>query len=378
MDHSATSWPKPEMVYEKINDYLRYNGASPGRGGHKKSVAAGRLVEQTRKDLANFFNIEDSSRLVFSSNATEAINICLKGILNSGDHVIISSMEHNSVLRPLWALCQKGIELSIIECSQNGELDPQKVKSQIKSNTRLICVLHSSNVTGTILPIKEIGNVAKEHEILFMLDTAQTAGVIPIDVIEFNLDILTFTGHKGLLGLQGTGGFYLRSGVEIRSWLEGGTGSASESHAQPEEMPDKFESGTANTPGIVGLGAGVRFIEEVGLEKIQKHEESLIEALIIGLKDIENVILYGPLDPTRQSAVLSFNIKNVDCSVVSHLLDNVYDISCRAGLHCAPLAHKTIGTFPSGSCRLSPGYFHTLEDINKVVGAIFDIEKMYR
>lgn len=373
MDNAATSWPKPECVYQAVDNFNRQIGASPGRGSHSRTVAAGQILLQTREDLAGLFNIEDSSRIVFTGNVTMAINIGLKGLLKPGDHVVTSSMEHNAVARPLYALQEKGVEVTIVQCAPDGTLDPSQIEQAITGRTRLICLLHASNLTGTIMPIDVVGEIAHRKGVLFMVDAAQTAGVLPIDVQEHKIDILAFTGHKGLLGPQGTGGLYIRPGLEVSSFIEGGTGSLSEQVYQPDFMPDKFESGTPNTPGIAGLGAGVAFIQERGIEKIQKHEQELTDILIGGLREIKGVSIYGPRDPKRQTAVVSFNIQERDCGEVSMLLDQKYGILCRSGLHCAPLGHRTLGTLKAGACRISPGLFNTIEDIEKVVRAIYEI-----
>ncbi len=373
LDNAATSWPKPDSVYQAVDNFNRQIGASPGRGSHSRTIAAGQVILDTREALAGLFNIKDSSRIVFTGNVTEAINIGLKGLLKPGDHVVISSMEHNAVARPLYTLKNQGVEITVIQCAPDGSLDPCSVEKAITEKTRLVCMLHASNLTGTIMPISEVGEIARRKGVLFMVDTAQTAGVLPVDVEEQKIDILAFTGHKGLLGPQGTGGLYIRPGLEIRSLIEGGTGSLSEQIYQPDFLPDKLESGTPNTPGIAGLGAGVRFIQETGLEEIRLHEQELTDYLVHGLEDIPDVILYGPRDSRRQTAVVSFNIEDRDCGEVSFLLDKNYGILCRSGLHCAPLAHRTLGTVKEGACRLSPGYYNTLEDMEKVVRAVYEI-----
>ncbi len=373
LDNAATSWPKPECVYQAVDKFNRRVGASPGRGSHSRTVAAGQMLLQTREDLAELFNIEDSSRIVFTGNVTMAINIGLKGLLKPGDHVVTSSMEHNAVARPLYALQEKGVEVTIVQCAPDGSLDPCYIEQAITERTRLVCLLHASNLTGTIMPIDAVGEIAHRKGVLFMVDAAQSAGVLPVDVEKQKIDILAFTGHKGLLGPQGTGGLYIRPGLEVSSFIEGGTGSLSEQVYQPDFMPDKFESGTPNTPGIAGLGAGVAFIQKTGIDKVHRHEQELTDALIQGLKDIEGVIIYGPQDYKQRTAVVSFNIEERDCGEVSMLLDQNYGILCRSGLHCAPLAHRTLGTLKAGACRISPGLFNTIEDIEKVVQAVYEI-----
>lgn len=373
MDNAATSWPKPESVYRAVDHFNRKLGASPGRGSHRRSVISGQILLETRESLAGLFNIKDSSHIAFTVNVTEAINIALKGLLEPGDHVVISSMEHNAVVRPLHTLKDKGVEVTVVRCSPDGTLDPSLLEQALTLRTRLVCLLHASNITGTIMPVAEVGRIVRQKGILFMVDAAQSAGVLPVDVEEQNIDLLAFTGHKGLLGPQGTGGLYIRPGLDVRPLVEGGTGSQSERVDQPDFMPDRFESGTPNTPGIAGLNAGVQFIQETGMEKIRQHEQELTDALIQGLREIKGVILYGPCDSRRQTAVVSFNIEDRDCGEVSFLLDQKYGIQSRSGLHCAPLAHRTMGTLKRGACRLSPGFFNTMEDIHKVIKAVYEI-----
>ncbi len=370
MDNAATSYPKPESVYQAIDHFNRHMGGNPGRGSNQQSIRAGSVLLDTRESLARLFNIKDSSDIAFTANVTESLNTGLKGFLRPGDHVITSSMEHNAVARPLFVLQSQGMEWTRVACAQDGSLDPEDVRRAIKKNTRMICMLHASNLTGTIMPIHEIGILAHAAGIAFMVDAAQTAGVLPINVAEDKIGILAFTGHKGLLGPQGTGGIYIDPEISIRPLKEGGTGSLSEYLEQPELMPDMLESGTLNTPGIAGLGAGVNFILEQGLNRIRVHEQNLTSQLIDGLSQIKGVKLYGPNNSQKQTAVLSFNLAGMDCGELSSSLDYEFGIITRSGLHCAPLAHQTIGTLQSGSCRLSPGYFTSQEDIIYVLKAI--------
>lgn len=370
MDNAATSYPKPESVYQAVDHFNRNMGGNPGRGSNQQSLRAGSVLLDTRDCLARLFNIEDSDDIAFTANVTESLNIGLKGFLRPGDHVITSSMEHNAVARPLFVLQSQGVEWTRVSCAQDGSLDPDEVRQAIKKNTRMICMLHASNLTGTIMPIHEIGALAHAAGIAFMVDAAQTAGVLPINVVEDKIDILAFTGHKSLLGPQGTGGIYIDPGISIRPLKEGGTGSLSEYLEQPALMPDILESGTLNTPGIAGLGAGVKFILEQGLNQIRVHEQNLISQLIDGLSQIKGIKLYGPNNNQKQTAVLSFNLTGMDCGELSSSLDYEFGIITRSGLHCAPLAHQTIGTLQSGACRLSPGYFTSSEDIIYVLTAI--------
>ncbi len=375
MDNAATSFPKPERVYNAVDHFNRYLGGNPGRGSHKATLQAGSILLDAREALSRLFNIKDCEQIAFTANVTDSLNIALKGLLHPGDHVISTSMEHNAVARPLNTLAQRGVEWTAVACAADGSLDPEDIRKAIKPNTRMVCMLHASNLTGTIMPIAEVGKICREKGLIFLVDSAQTAGVLPLDVEAQNIDLLAFTGHKGLLGLQGTGGLYVSTGIEISPLKEGGTGSFSEHLQHPEFMPDRLESGTPNTPGIVGLLAGVEFILQTGRENIRCHEQDLTEILLDGLKEIKGIKLYGPGDSKRQTAVIAFNMDNVDCGELSMQLDYQYEIVTRSGLHCAPLAHQTVGTLESGSCRLSPGYFTTKEEIETVIRAVHDISK---
>ncbi|QGT98651.1 Cysteine desulfurase [Candidatus Syntrophocurvum alkaliphilum] len=375
MDNAATTYPKPESVYEAIDYFNRHMGGNPGRGSNQRSLKSGSIVVEARDALARLFNIEDSSQIAFTQNITESLNIVLKGLLKQGDHVITTSMEHNSVARPLNIMSREGIEWTQVKCEDDGSLNPEDIKKAIKNNTKLICILHASNLTGTIMPVEDIGKIARENNVLFAIDSAQTAGVLPVDVVKQNIDILTFTGHKGLLGPQGTGGLYIKPGLVINPLKVGGTGSLSESLEHPDLMPDCFESGTLNTPGIAGLLAGVEFIEKTGLVNIQKHEQIVTDMLIGGLKEIKSVNIYGPQASNKQTAVVAFNIEGMDCGELSMSLDMEFGVINRSGLHCTPLAHQTIGTYEIGACRLSPGFFTTEDEIAKVIKAVNEISK---
>jgi cysteine desulfurase family protein len=373
MDNAATSYPKPESVYTAVDHFNRNLGGNPGRGSHHATLKAGSILLEAREALAQLFEVPDCEQIAFTSNITESLNIALKGFLHPGDHVISTSMEHNSVARPLYALTLQGIEWTVVHCCPDGSLDPENIGKAIKPNTRMVCMLHASNLTGTIMPIAQVGKICRENGLIFVVDSAQSAGILPINVVEQNIDILAFTGHKGLLGLQGTGGIYVSPKVDLTPLKQGGTGSLSEHLYHPEFMPDRLESGTPNTPGIVGLMAGVQFISKTGLMNIHQHEQELTAMLYNGLKEIKGVKLYGPGDCQRQTAVIAFNISNMDCGELSMQLDYQYGIVTRSGLHCAPLAHQTIGTLEEGTCRLSPGYFTTRDEIEMVIRAIYEI-----
>lgn len=374
LDNAATSYPKPPDVSRAMKKFMDEVGSSSGRGAYRKALEADGLVFNTRKSLARFFNIKDPSRICFTSNVTEALNLAIYGFLEDGDRVITSGLEHNSVWRPLCRMREeRNIDLVKIECDPNGDLDFDSYLNEIKLGAKLVVMLHASNVIGTILPISEIGKVAHEHGAIFLVDSAQTAGVLPIDVEKDNIDMLAFTGHKGLMGPMGTGGLYIREGIDLRPLIEGGTGGQSILERQPEELPERFEAGTLNVPGIMGLGLAVDFILNESVTKIWKHEKKLTHQLFKGLEEISNVKVYGPRDVEKIVGVISINIEGVEPQEVGYVLDEVYGIMVRTGLHCSPLAHKTIGTIDCGTLRISPGYFNTDEDIANLLVALKEI-----
>ena len=377
LDNAATTWPKPEGVYQAVANFMRETGANPGRGGHRAAAAAGKIISDTRKKLACLFNVKNPNRVIFTFNATHSINLALKGFLRPGDHVIATALEHNSTLRPLYKLLQRGVRVSIVPCSPQGFLDLSLLKKEILPTTRLICLNHASNVLGTLAPLQEVGRIARERDLVFLVDAAQTAGIYPIDVEAMNIDLLAFPGHKSLLGPQGTGGLCVGERVKLDSLFEGGTGSASESFAQPDRLPDKLESGTPNTPGIAGLGAGIDFILQEGMDKIRSHEKELTAYLLQGLREIKEVTIYGPGSPDQQAPLVAFNIKDKNSADISYMLDKIYDIATRSGHHCAPLVHKTLGTLEQGAVRASIGYFNTRQDIDGLLEALFTIGKEF-
>ena len=374
-DNAATTFPKPEIVYNKVMEAMKDYGANPGRSGHKLALKINRGMYDTRMSLAQLFNIGDPMNLIFTFNCTESLNLGIKGVLQPGDHVITTSMEHNSVLRPIRYLEQFGVESTIIKANSLGEINVEDIKSQIRDNTKLIVTTHISNLTGTIMPIRAIGELAKEYGVLYLIDAAQSAGIYEIDTTTMNVDMIAFPGHKGLLGPQGTGGLYIRKGLEIKEIFQGGTGSMSESVIQPDMSPDRYESGTPNGPGIIGLGAGVEYINSKGMDQIRKHEEGLTKYFIEEVSKISGIKLYGPCDITKQAAVVSLNIKDYDSSEIAYILDEQYDIMVRSGLHCAPLAHKTIGTLDQGVVRFSFSPFNTLEEIEYGIKSLREIVK---
>jgi len=370
-DNAATSFPKPDTVYQAMEHFMKNIGGNPGRSGHKLSIEAGRIIYETRELLTELFNVKDSSRIVFTANATEALNLGIKGLLRPGDHVITSAFEHNSVMRPLRFLEKEiGIKISVIPPGNNEIIDLKKVESSITKKTRLIVTVHASNVTGDLMPVKEIGKIAKRHNLIFMVDAAQTAGTYPIDVEELNIDLLAFTGHKALFGPQGVGGLYICQGVELQPLKQGGTGSNSEFEEQPDFLPDKYESGTPNTVGIAGLGAGVKYILDEGIDKITKRKKELTEYLSKKLKTIKDIQIYGKQNSDRKTSIVSFNLKNFSSSEISSVLSQNFEIMTRPGLHCSPAAHRTIGTFPQGTVRISLSYFNTEQEIDYLVGVL--------
>lgn len=377
LDNAATTWPKPENVYDEVKNTMIKYGANTGRGSHKLSIAASRIVYNTRELLAKFLNARSPMEIIFTMNCTMALNMAIKGLLKTGDHVLITSMEHNSVIRPLNALKSKGINYDIIWCNHEGLLDPENLKKAIKSNTKLIVTTMASNVCGSLMPIDDIAAIARSYGIVYLIDGAQGLGVIDVDTRKMGVDIIAFPGHKGLLGPQGTGGLYISSKLKLDTIIEGGTGSHSDLDSQPEEMPDKFESGTLNAPGIAGLGAGIKYIEERGIEDIRKHEMYLTDCLIRGLREIKGVVVYGPQDLSQRIGVVSINIDDIDSSLVSHILDLKYDIATRSGLHCSILAHKTLGTVNQGTVRFSVGPFNTIDEIENTIKAVYDVAKNF-
>jgi len=376
LDNAATSYPKPDKVYQEMLKCMKEYCANPGRGGHELSIRSGRAVMEAREIIADFFNIKDPLRLIFTKNATEALNIAIKGVLRQGDHVITTSMEHNSVIRPLKTLERDlGIELTIVQGNEFGEINAEDFKRNIKSNTRMFVCTLSSNVNGIIMPIKKIGEIAKKRNVIFLVDASQGAGTLEVDVEYNHIDMLAFPGHKSLLGPQGTGGLYVGEGIRINSILQGGTGSSSENLFQPKIFPDALESGTLNTPGIVGLGQGIGFINSFGLVNMKKYKSLLINKICYGLSHINGVIIYSKKESSSNSGIVAFNLKGARSSEVSYILDKTYGIASRAGLHCAPMAHQTIGTINGGVVRISIGCFNKYEEIDTLLGALDEISK---
>lgn len=376
LDNAATSFPKPSgmlrVIYECMRDYC----GNPGRSGHRMSIRTGEEIYKTRNELARLFHIKDSSRIVFTGNTTEALNLGMKGVLQSGDHVITSAMEHNSVLRPLKTLEKPGVETTIIRCAGDGALNVELLKREIKNNTKLIICTHASNVTGTIMPVKQIGELARQNNVLFMVDAAQSAGSLPIDVNEMKIDLLALPGHKGLLGPMGTGMLYVRENVKLRPLKEGGTGTYSRELDQPADFPEGYEAGTVNAPGIIGLGYSANYVSQIGVENIRAYEEELVSMLDNALRNMDGVTVYGPWSSKRKTGISLFNLKNISSEEVCDKLSSHYGIASRGGYHCAALAHKTIGTYDIGAVRLSVGPFNTKREIGMTIEAIYQMQKM--
>ncbi len=369
LDNAATSYPKPESVYQAVDLTLRHGG-NPGRGGHRLTLAAGRVVLAAREAVADLFGIRNDSRIAFTASATEAINIALFGLLRPGDRVVTSTMEHNAVVRPLRALQERGVAVVKVAADSRGYVDPADVRRACAEKTRMVVLSHCSNVTGTLQPIEEIGPWLRKQGILFLVDAAQSAGLFTIDVEAIGVDLLAVPGHKGLLGPQGTGFLYVREGLAPRPLIYGGTGGNSSSEQPPEEMPERLESGTLNTPGLAGLTAGIEFVSGEGIATVRAREAERLHQLIEGLGNIPEVQLYGPLEPHLHGGALSFNLPGRDPAEIGFLLEREHGILCRVGLHCAPDAHRTIGTFPRGTVRISPGYFTTAEEIDHLIAAV--------
>lgn len=378
LDNASTTFPKPKVVSDSIYNFLVNVGGNPGRSNHDNGMTSNRLLLEAREILASFFNFSNISNVIFTNNITSSLNLLINGCIKKGDHVITSSTEHNSVLRPLFNLENNNlIELSIVNSNEFGFVNVEDIKKSIKSNTKFIILSHASNVLGSIQPIEKIGKLCLENNIFFILDSAQSAGVLDIDFNKFNLSALAFTGHKSLFGPQGIGGFLITDELNsiCNPYILGGTGSMSYSLVQPDFLPDKFESGTLNMPGIVGLSEGIKFINNEGINTIYEKNSYLRNLLISKLRNISNIRLYEDFKNGNYTSCVSFNSTKLDTAELSYELDYTYGIKNRSGLHCAPLTHKSIGSFPDGTVRLSISYFNTVEEINYTVDSINKILK---
>ena len=372
LDNAATTMHKPQEVIDAVVNAMNSMG-NAGRGASEAALSASRVIYDTRDRLAELFGAEDARRIAFTSNSTESLNIAIKGSLNPGDHVITTVLEHNSVLRPLYEMEKNGVELSIIRCDEKGMPDISQMEASIKENTKMIICTNGSNLTGNYVDVSVIGKMAHAHGLMFVVDASQTAGVFPINVQEMNIDILCFTGHKGLLGPQGTGGMYVRKGVHVRPLLSGGTGVQTYSKTQPEEMPTALEAGTLNGHGIAGLDAAIGYLEETGIDTIRAKEQALMKRFYEGIKEIPGVKIYGDFSSMDRCAVVSLNIRDYDSGEVSDALLTDYGISTRSGGHCAPLMHEALGTVEQGAVRFSFSHYNTEEEVDTAIRAICEL-----
>lgn len=398
-DNAATSFPKPPQVAEAMARFLAEDAANPGRAGHRMAVRAESMLEAMRVKLTRLFNGEDLQRMIFTLNCTDALNMALKGVLSAdgSEHVITTLLEHNSVNRPLQAMAASGgIELTRVECDGEGIVDPDGIRKALQPNTRMIVMTHASNVLGTIQDAAAVGAIACDHGLLFCLDAAQTAGVVPIDIQAMRIDLLAFPGHKSLLGPTGTGGLYIgrrcpepatatptqeyidpavRRGAGLRAWREGGTGGDSSAPTQPALYPYYLEAGTPNTVGIAGLEAGVQYVLDHAMGAALDHERRLVQAMLDQLAGDERFVIYGPRNAVRRTGALSINIAGYEASDVAAILDDSFDIAVRSGLHCAPYCHRRLGTFPAGTVRISPGPFNTDDELAALLDALDQVAR---
>ncbi len=378
LDNASTTFPKPDRVARSVYEYMTTAGSNINRGCYESAYDVEEAVFDTRQKLAALFHGGDCRNVVFTKNVTESLNVILKGYLKPGDHVLVSSMEHNAMMRPLRQLEAKGVSFDRIPCSETGELDLTAMERMVKPNTKLIAMLHASNVCGTLLPVDAVGEFAQAHGLKFLVDCAQTAGVWPIDMERMHIDALAFTGHKGLLGPQGTGGFVLREDMVplLEPLLSGGTGSVSHTEEIPPFMPDRFEPGTMNLPGILGLKAGLEWLEETGINRIRAHELELTAQFLAELKGLEReglLRIVGKKDCENRTGVVSIQTLAKELSQAAFELDTVYGIQTRVGLHCAPAAHRTLGTYPTGTIRFSFGWWNTQSQVEKTLDALKEI-----
>ncbi len=372
LDNAATSFPKPASVPDAVVQYLKEVGGSPGRAGHTLARKANDVVFRTRECIAELFGVERSERIVFTANATEALNTAIKGVLSPGHHVVTTSLEHNAVLRPLFALRKKGLELTIVR-SDGGPVSPRAVRNAIRPNTRLIVTVYASNVTGAIMPVEEIGEIARRHGLIYLVDGAQAAGSIPVNLSEAPIDMFAFTGHKGMLGPMGTGGLYMAEHIDVEPLKEGGTGSDSSGPLQPEPLPDRLEAGTLNGPGIAGLAAAVQYIKGEGIAAIRERELALANRLEEAIQGARQIKIRSERNARRRIAITSITIEGLESGQAAFELDQRFNICVRGGLHCAPEAHKSIGSFPEGMVRFSPGPFTTSDEIDAAIEGVLDV-----
>ena len=371
-DNAATSDPKPPSVVKAVTDALTRCNANPGRSGHRAAIEAGRIVLDARQRLQSILGAEDATGVIFTLNCTDALNLAIKGSLNYGDHVITTLLEHNSVLRPLNELARRGrISLTMLPPRDDGFIAPEDVRRAIRADTRLIAVTHASNVTGAIQPVAAIGQIAREHGVRYLIDGAQALGAMPVNVQALSCDLYAFPGHKSLLGPQGTGGLYIRPGIELYTLREGCTGSSSDSMFQPDELPERYESGTVNLPGVAGLGAGCAFVAS-RLAQILSHERELTAALYEGLSKMDGVTLYSPAEEAARAGIVSFNLGDLSSSQTADALARA-DVAVRGGLHCAPGAHRFLGTLRRGAVRASVGHANTFEEVDQFLRTLREV-----
>ena len=377
LDNASTSFPKAPTVATAMSDYITNRGININRGSYALAYDVEDTIYTTRQRLNTLFNGHDPSHVVFTQNVTMSLNMVIKGLLKAGDHVLVSSMEHNAVMRPLTQLLDKGITFDIIPCDKTGSIQLESMDSLIRPNTVAMIINHASNVCGTIQPLESIGPICKAHSLQFIVDAAQTAGVIPIDVKACHIDALCFTGHKGLLGPQGIGGIILTKEMaqNLTPLIAGGTGSFSHLETMPTHMPDAFEAGTLNLPGIIGLNEGLAYIESQGMENIHNHELALTQSFLEGLQSIDGINIVGKKNIEDRPAVVSITIDGMDPASIAYELESAYHIMTRVGLHCAPRAHQTLGTYPEGTVRFSFGYANTLKDVESALSALQRIAK---
>ncbi|EEG72221.1 aminotransferase class V-fold PLP-dependent enzyme [[Clostridium] hylemonae] len=372
MDNAATTMQKPKEVLDAVLNAMSSMG-NAGRGANEASLSASRIIYDTREKLCTLFHAEDPRQIVFTANSTESLNVALKGLLNPGDHVVTTMLEHNSVLRPLYELEEQGTELTIVKSSSLGTVEPEDIEAAVRPDTKLIVITNGSNLTGNYIDLMPIGDIARKHNVLFVVDASQTAGVFPIDVQEMKIDVLCFTGHKGLLGPQGTGGMYVREGLAVRPLKSGGSGVRTFSRTHPAEMPTALEAGTLNGHGIAGLNAALAYLEKEGIDNIRRREQELMRKFYDGVKDIPDVKVYGDYSAKERCAIVALNIGDYDSSEVSDELLTTYGISTRPGGHCAPLMHEALGTVEQGAVRFSFSHYNTDEEVDTAIAAIREL-----
>jgi cysteine desulfurase/selenocysteine lyase len=377
LDNAATSWPKPEAVYEAVDRYQRDIGATAGRGAYREADLVDRTVMQARKRLSSFLGTDDPRRIIFTASGSDSLNMAIHGVVRPGDHVITSAVDHNSVLRPLRFLEEnRNVEVTRVPCSPSGIVDPESFRAALRPNTRLIALVHASNVTGAIQPVAEVGAIAKEHGVLYLVDAAQSLGHFPIDVQQVGAQLFASPAHKGLMGPSGLGVLYIAPGVESQMdpYRQGGTGTQSDDDRQPDTLPDKYEPGNLNVPAVMGLAAALNYLEQRGLAEIRQHDQQLSARLLDGFASIRGVTIYGPCDVERQVGVVSISMDGVDPRELAGMLDSGHHVQVRAGIQCAPLMHQTLGTTRlGGTVRFSLGAFTTAEEIDTAVAAVSEI-----